>query len=173
MVFLAGHGWTDEKNAYWFLPANATPDRVRVRGVPQDDIRRTLRNLAGKAVLFLDTCHAGQAMADTALRRGNVDIDGVINDFVTAENGVVVFASSKGKEVSLERDDWQNGAFTKAVVEGLHEGQANLLNTGKITASMLDVFVAERVKQLTGGPPASGDDQARHRARLSLAVVRK
>jgi uncharacterized caspase-like protein len=90
-------------------------------------------------------------MADSALRRGNVDIDGVINDFVTAENGVVVFASSKGKEVSLERDDWQNGAFTKAVIEGLHEGKANLLNTGKITASMLDVFVAERVKQLTGG----------------------
>jgi WD40 repeat protein len=151
VVFLAGHGWTDEKNAYWFLPANATPDRVRVRGVPQDDIRRTLRNLAGKAVLFLDTCHSGQAMADTALRRGSVDIDGVINDFVTAENGVVVFASSKGKEVSLERDDWQNGAFTKAVVEGLRDGKANLLNTGKITTSMLDVFVAERVKQLTGG----------------------
>ncbi|MGE0034178.1 MAG: caspase family protein [Xanthobacteraceae bacterium] len=173
VVFLAGHGWTDEKNAYWFLPANATPERVRVRGVPQDDIRRTLRNLAGKAVLFLDTCHAGQAMADTALRRGNVDIDGVINDFVTAENGVVVFASSKGKEVSLERDDWQNGAFTKAVIEGLHEGKANLLDTGKITASMLDVFVAERVKQLTGGrqhPVMTKPDTVPD---FPIAVVRK
>ena len=29
IVFLAGHGVTDEKQTYWFLPSDATPERVR------------------------------------------------------------------------------------------------------------------------------------------------
>jgi uncharacterized caspase-like protein len=173
VVFLAGQGWTDEKQGYWFLPSNATPERIRTRGVAQEDIRRTLRNLAGKAVLFLDTCHAGQAMQESSMRRGSVDIDAVINDFVTAENGVVVFASSKGKEVSLEDDAWQNGAFTKAVIEGVQDGKANLLGTGKITASMLDVFVAERVKQLTRGKQHPVMTKPDTIPDFPIAVVRK
>jgi uncharacterized caspase-like protein len=102
-----------------------------------------------------------------------VDIDAVVNDFIAAENGVVAFASSKGKQVSLEHDDWQNGAFTKAVVEGLAEGRANLLRTGKITASMLDAFVAERVKELTRGrqhPVMTKPDTVPD---FPLAIVRK
>jgi WD40 repeat protein len=140
IVFLAGHGWTDEKQTYWFLPAYSTTEDAHKTGVAQEDLRRTLRNISGKAVVFLDTCHAGQVMARS--------MDRVINALSAAENGIVVFASSMGNEVSLERTDWQNGAFTKAILEGL-EGQANLLGTGEITASLLDAFVAKRVRELT------------------------
>jgi hypothetical protein len=48
----------------------------------------------------------------------------VANDLSSAENGVVVFASSTGMQLSLERADWGNGAFTKALLEGL-EGEAD------------------------------------------------
>ena len=150
IVFLAGHGVTDEKQTYWFLPADATRERLRTKGVVQDDIRRTLRNLAGKAILFLDTCHSGQLMK-VATRGGPVDMDAVINDFKSAENGVIVFASSKGSEVSVELHDLKNGAFTKALVTGIKDGRANLLGTGRITPSQLDAYVTEEVKKLTGG----------------------
>jgi hypothetical protein len=33
----------------------------------------------------------------------------VINEFSAAENGIVMFASSTGREVSIERDEWRNG----------------------------------------------------------------
>jgi uncharacterized caspase-like protein len=153
LVFLAGHGVTDAEQAYWFLPADATPERLRSAGVSQDDLRRSLRRLAGKALFFLDTCHAGQAFADGATRRGlgRVDINGVINEFSSAENGVVTFASSTGRELALERSEWGNGAFTKAILEGLFEGRADLLRNGTITLSQLDAYVADRVKTLTGG----------------------
>jgi hypothetical protein len=49
------------------------------------------------------------------------------------------------------RADWGNGAFTKAILEGLFEGRADLLRKGTITLSQLDAYVADRVKQLTGG----------------------
>ena len=79
IIFVAGHGVKDDQQTYWFLPADATQARLRAKAVPQDDLRRTLRNLAGKAILFVDTCHAGQVMREA--RRGSADIDALINDF--------------------------------------------------------------------------------------------
>jgi uncharacterized caspase-like protein len=148
IIFVAGHGVKDDQQTYWFLPADATQLRLRTKAVPQDDLRRTLRNLAGKAILFLDTCHAGQVMREA--RRGSADIDALINDFTVAENGVVVFASSTGNQDSIELQEAKNGAFTRALVEGIADGRASF-GTGYITPSLLDAFVSNRVKQLTGG----------------------
>jgi WD40 repeat protein len=150
VVFIAGHGVSDEKQNYWFLPADAIPERMRTTAVSQYDIKRTLQALPGKALLFLDTCHAGQAMAN-GTRRGTVDVNALVNELSAAENGVIAFASSTGREVSTECDDWNNGAFAKAIVEGLVEGRADLLRNGAITLSELDAYVANRVKTLTGG----------------------
>jgi uncharacterized caspase-like protein len=148
IIFVAGHGVKDDQQTYWFLPVDATQLRLKAKAVPQDDLRRTLRNLAGKAILFLDTCHAGQVMREA--RRGSADIDALINDFTVAENGVVVFASSTGNQDSIELHEAKNGAFTKALVEGIGDGRASF-GTGRITPSLLDAFVSDRVKQLTGG----------------------
>jgi uncharacterized caspase-like protein len=74
----------------------------------------------------------------------------VVNELASAENGAVVFASSTGKQYSLEDDAWGNGAFTKALVEGL-SGKADYSGKGTISINMLDLYLSERVKQLTGG----------------------
>jgi hypothetical protein len=74
-----------------------------------------------------------------------------INEFASAENGLVAFASSTGREDSVGNDAWQNGAFTKALVEGLRAGWADRLHAGTITLTQLDAFVVSRVKELTSG----------------------
>ena len=121
-------------------------------GVNFSDIQNTLYALSGKVVLFLDTCKAGGVTQRLGARRGDVpvDIDRVANDLASAENGVVVFASSTGTQFSLEHADWGNGAFTKALVEGL-EGEADYTEDGAITVNELELYIAERVKVLTGG----------------------
>jgi uncharacterized caspase-like protein len=83
-------------------------------------------------------------------RRGVADITGVVNELASAENGAVVFASSSGKQYSLEDPAWNNGAFTKALVEGI-SGKADYTGKGKITINMLDLYLSERVKELTKG----------------------
>jgi hypothetical protein len=171
IVYLAGHGLTDERQNYWFLPADATPEHLRRTAVSQDDIRRSLQAIAGKAVLFLDTCHANQAV--TAGRRGTTDINSVINDLTSAENGVVTFASSTGREVSFERGEWGNGAFTKAIVEGLGNGEADLLHNGEITLSELDAYVVDRVKTLTGGEQHPVMTRPNTVPDFPIAIVRK
>jgi len=110
------------------------------------DIKNTVSSIAGKVAMFVDTCHSGGVMGKRAI----TDITGVINELTSAENGVVVFASSTGRQYSLEDPQWQNGAFTKAVIEGI-AGKADLLGKGKITVNMLDAFIAERVKEITNG----------------------
>jgi uncharacterized caspase-like protein len=149
MVFIAGHGVNDVTQGYTFLPVNADPDRLRRTGVAMDEFKKTLSILPGKALFFFDTCHSGNVLG--AKSRGAVnDISGVINELSSAENGVVVFSSSTGRQLSYEDPAWGNGAFTKALVEGLN-GAANYQNTGRITHKMLDLYVSERVKALTKG----------------------
>jgi WD40 repeat protein len=145
MLFLAGHGLNDANGSYYFLPADADPERLKVTAVPYHSLRETLSNLPGKALFFVDTCHAGNILGT---RRGVTDIDQVVIDLTSAENGAVVFAASTGKQYALEDPAWGNGAFTKALVEGL-DGQADYLGKGQITINMLNLYVAERVKELT------------------------
>ena len=74
VVFLAGHGLTDEKQTYWFFPSDATgSDDVHAKGVSQDEVRMALQNLAGKVLWFLDTCHAGSAAETPAGRHQRPD----------------------------------------------------------------------------------------------------
>jgi uncharacterized caspase-like protein len=147
VVFLAGHGVNDKNGVYYFLPVNAKSDQLRRTGLAFSDIKNTVASLTGKTLLFADTCHAGNILGR---RRGSVDINAVVNELTSAENGAVVFASSTGKQDSLEDPIWGNGAFTKALVEALN-GKAAYGGTKKITVNMLDLYLSERVKELTRG----------------------
>jgi Caspase domain len=153
IVYLAGHGIVDERNRFYFLAADSDPQRLRATGVAKDDISDALDGLAGKALLFLDACHSG-SMVSTG-RRSTFDNNDVVNDFLHSERGVVVFAASTGRQVSMEDPSWGNGAFTKALVEGLGApgvpAQAKISGDDTITPAILDAYIARRVKLLTGG----------------------
>ncbi|MDX8377561.1 MAG: caspase family protein [Mariprofundales bacterium] len=147
MLFLAGHGVNDNSGDYYFLPSDVNLSRLRRTGVPFYEIKKTLESLAGKAVFFVDSCHSGNVMGT---RRGIADINAVINELSAVETGTVVFSASTGSQYSLENSAWGNGAFTKALVEGL-SGKADFHHTGRITINMLDLYISERVKELTQG----------------------
>jgi WD40 repeat protein len=149
MIFFAGHGVNDQNNYYYFCPHNVDPERLLRTGVAFSDIKNTISAIAGKALFFVDTCHSGNSVG-LATRRGGADINIVINELSSAQNGAVVFSASTGSESSYERAEWSNGAFTKALLEGLG-GAADFLNKGRITYTMLNVYVTERVKELTKG----------------------
>ncbi len=150
MVFVAGHGLNDPDLGYAFLPVNTDPERLRTTAVPMEEFRKTLSRLPGKALFFFDTCHSGNVLGPRARSAFGNDVRAVINELSSAENGVVVFSSSTGRQLSYEDNAWGNGAFTKALVEGL-DGKADFQKTGRITHKMLDLYVSERVKDLTQG----------------------
>jgi len=145
MIFIAGHGMNDEAGNYYFLPHDGQHEKLASTAVPQGAIVSGLSKIRGKTILFVDTCFAGNALG--ALSKAT---NGLINDLSSSENGVVVFASSTGHEESEEKDEWGNGAFTKALLDGLG-GKADFMRAGRVTYAGLNLFVSEEVTRLTSG----------------------
>lgn len=156
MVFLAGHGVDDEQGRYYFVPQDADPNAMAETGLPYEELRNALSSVRGRVFFFIDTCKSGAVWGRDA-SEPSIDVGRVLNDLKSPEHGVVVFASSTGKQFSLEKPDWRNGAFTKALVEGLN-GKADLFGEGAVTVASLDAYISNRVTKLTGGrqTPATG-----------------
>ena len=146
VVYLAGHGVTDPDGDYYYLTRDASPERLRRTAVPYFEIKNCLYALPGKVLLFVDTGHSENILGE---QREVANSNGLINDLTSAENGLVVFASTIGNQYPMENDQWGNGAFAKALVEGL-DGAADYTQDGKITVNKLDLYLSERVKSLTG-----------------------
>ena len=149
IIFLAGHGVNDADGVYYYLPQDVDIKRLKRTAVIFTEIRNTLISLPGKALFFIDTCHAGNVLG-TGLRSIRSDTTAVVNELSSADNGVIVFAAATGRQFAQESTDWGNGAFTKAILEGLG-GRADFNKSGRITHKMLDLYLSERVKSLTEG----------------------
>jgi hypothetical protein len=149
VLFFAGHGINDPTGVFYFLPVDADLEKLKRTGISQADITSTVAGIAGKVLVFMDACHSGNLM-DQVKRRGVVVVSSVVNELASAENGAVVFSSATGRQYALENTEWGNGAFTKGLVEGIR-GKADYTSTGRITVNMLDLYVSERVKELTKG----------------------
>ena len=148
MLFLAGHGMNSATGQYYFLPHEGNHRQLAESGLPEAAIRDTLGRMRGKALFFVDTCYGGNVMGNfsTASR----ELARLANDLAATENGVVVFASSSGRQLSEENNAWGNGAFTKAVLAGL-SGKADMSQTGRITFKALDYYISEEVNRMTEG----------------------
>ncbi len=149
IIFVSGHGvrhelWGD----YYFLPYDSDPASIIDTAILWFEFERMLQALPGKTVLLMDTCHAG-GVTGAGAKSMAVNLE-AIQDFATAGRGAMVMASSTGEEFSWEDPAWGHGAFTKAILDGL-AGGADYDGNGIIYTSELDVYVTERVKELTGG----------------------
>jgi WD40 repeat protein/uncharacterized caspase-like protein len=161
IVFLAGHGVTDERQDYYYLAQNAEIDKSsglfvprRSTAIKRQDIITSLRETRGHALFLFDTCHSGRATSgpdetNVAMLRNAPDLVPFINELRSAENGVLVLSSSEGREASQERDEWRHGAFTKAILESLQGYADGSPQDGVISFSEMNAYVGERVKELT------------------------
>ena len=167
VLFLAGHGVNDPWGTYYFLPQNADSGKLKGTGLALSDIKDAIARMAGKTLLFLDTCHSGSVTAAGGAATGLDQAQEVSG----AGNGVQVFASSTAGQTSQEEDRWGNGAFTKALVEGIN-GKADYEGKGRITVNMLELYLSERVKQLTQGQQTPTSSRPSASRDFLIAVAR-
>ena len=152
IVFLAGHGFLDGKQKFWFLTREADTEQLRTTAISSEDLLDAITSVPGKKILLIDACHAGAAMVASRAVDTDPDMNKVVNDFSTAGSGLIVYGASTGTERAKEDAKWdRHGAFTKALIEAIGEGKAALDPSGRITTDMLDFYIAEHVKRMTGG----------------------
>ncbi|WP_119388924.1 caspase family protein [Taklimakanibacter lacteus] len=146
MLFLAGHGVTDAKQRFYFLPVGGDPEDLRSTAIGESEIREAISSLAGKVLFFIDACHSADSLKGDVAQ---ADVTAVVNRMARADAGVIMFASSGGNELSLERADWNNGAFTETLLAGL-AGAADYEKDGSISTAELNLWLTTQVKKLTG-----------------------
>ena len=145
VVFIAGHGVTDEQGSYYFLSHEADLQRLRRSAVRWSEIQATINNLPSKVILLADTCHSGSIAGN---RR---DITGAIKSIINSGSGSIIMTATTGSGYSYEQSDWGHGAFTKALLEGVGSAKADYDRDEIITIKEIDLYVTNRVKSLTRG----------------------
>ena len=150
VVFMAGHGLKDRRGNYYFLPHDGDAARLRRTGVNWRDLNDVISNLPSKVLLFTDTCKAGAVTGKRRAVGSRVDITEALRELNAAGSGVVIMAASTGNELSQERPEWGHGAFTKALLEGF-DGKADVNRDGIVDMKEIDLYVTNRVKELTNG----------------------
>lgn len=149
VFFFAGHGVRDDEGLFYLFPTDGDVESLDSTGVGEDHVKRLLQSVPGRLVLMLDACHTGAFAGDNRRSLGG-RTDGLLRDLVNDDYGVVVMCSSTGKQLSAESPRWKHGAFTMAALDGL-SGKADTNQDGVVYLNELDLFVSERVKELTGG----------------------
>jgi uncharacterized caspase-like protein len=148
VLFLAGHGITDEQQQFYYMAADGDPEKARSTGVSRDEILRTIHNRKGAMVVMLDACHSADTAGTAKSTNSRVDMNRLANELGDKSLGVFLYASALGRQFSYEHADWQNGAFTAAMLEGL-KGGADRDKLGYVDTEELSLFVRRRVLQMT------------------------
>jgi WD40 repeat protein len=150
VIFFSGHGERDETGSLYLLPSNVDKSSALILTAVQDaQIMGILQGIPGRVLLLLDACHAGVLGGDRRKSTSAIT-DDFVRDLTTDDYGIVVMASSMGREFSIENSEEQSGLFTQAIVEGL-QGRADFNGDGHVYFNELDTYVSDRVKELSNG----------------------
>lgn len=149
IIFVSGHGTQDADGEYRFVTTDFDPENLESSTIGWDAFEKALRRHKANNFLILDTCHAGAAVgSNTVGEESSHAYNKILDRAVSNAAGMITFASCLPHEKSLEDPAWQNGAFTKAIVEGLG-GPADTDNDHIISISELETYVSQRVAALS------------------------
>ena len=121
MVFLAGHGVVGPDQMYRFLPCDYDERRLRLTTVRSAEFQEFISNIDGKLLIFSTPAIRGMfcAMSGRRCRRASTSLPMACIRRERRSRVRVV----DGESVFLGDETWNNGAFTKALVEGLEGKQ--------------------------------------------------
>ncbi|KMQ51201.1 hypothetical protein CHISP_1907 [Chitinispirillum alkaliphilum] len=134
LIYLSGRVITDNRKNAWFLTWESEPDNLERTALSFNNLSRLLGNIRGEVIVFMDT-HA------STLRPR------YLNQLIGDHSNVVVLSSFGSNDYRKNRQEWQGGLFTQALIEGM-KGGADYSGTGAITIPMLNVYIAEKLKLL-------------------------
>lgn len=147
VIYYAGHGKLD--GAQLYLCANDTePEALAATSISIRDIHHFVgRSACRQVVLILDCCFSGAA-ADEFQTRGEM-VDRITAAAAPAR-GLYLLTSCGAYETALERGageegDVPYGLYTRALVDGIVSGEADVYRDGRITPLELARYLQERI----------------------------
>ncbi|EJF52582.1 WD40 repeat-containing protein [Saprospira grandis DSM 2844] len=180
VFYISSHGLLDDSLNYYLALPNSQFEQPQNGSWAYDDMEQLLDGLPCRnRLLLLDACHSGEvdkevetekksvsSFAQNILKRsksGSTLIrpkTGLNNSFaymkalfsdLEQQRGVTVISAAGGFELAYESDEWGNGLFTYALLEGIKSKKADLNNDGQIPILELRDFLSQRVLELSQG----------------------
>jgi len=138
IVMFAGQGAIID-DQFYLLPYGVEPGTlaaIEASAIPASQFHAEVRKLAehGRVLVLLDACHSGAVAADGSKLATNADL---LRSTMASSN-VTVLTSSSAEESSRENDAWNNGAFTKVLLEAFgkdaDENHDGLISMSELSA---------------------------------------
>lgn len=144
-IFFSSHGKLI-KNRFKILPANydeadeeeqektSIDYRTAILDKLQEIVKTELEDTnKRKIIIFIDACHSGGAKSKGDLTDAQIS-SAAVNALNSSAAGIVTVSSTTDSLLSYEDAVWQNGAFTKALIEALDNQKVILKNNTTLQA---------------------------------------
>jgi outer membrane protein assembly factor BamB len=159
VILFSGHGAVIG-DSFYLLPYGVdarTPAELKASAISANDFRDEVAELAkhGRVLVLLDACHSGAVTGDGSTLTSNA---ADLLRLTIAASNVTVLTSSIKKEFSREDEKWNNGAFTKVLLDALGK-DADEDHDGLISMSDLTRYVSTHVVRVTEGQQHPGVEQ--------------
>ncbi|MHC3467511.1 caspase, EACC1-associated type [Streptomyces sp. 7R007] len=151
------HGLKSESGELYFAASDTEPLLLEATAVAAPFVRRCMsRSRAGRTVLFLDCCYGGAFSRGSSGVRAAGDVN-VLDNFAEERpaggRGWAVITASNSMEYAFEGEQLAEhsarrpSVFTRAVVQGLETGEADLDADGEISLDDLYDYVFDHVRE--------------------------
>jgi hypothetical protein len=108
VIFISGHGLGAYDGSFRLAASDYDAPFMQETSLDfEQDLLNYLQSLPCRKIFFVDACHSGTA--------SGTGLAGI----ATRRNGLNMLVSCQPDEYSYEDDNWKNGAFTRALVNGL------------------------------------------------------
>ncbi|SNS46716.1 40-residue YVTN family beta-propeller repeat-containing protein [Streptosporangium subroseum] len=160
LLYFTGHGLKDDNGRLFLAMANTRRDSLLFTSLSAEQIDHAMEGCASRQkVLILDCCYSG-AFPSGHLAKGDPDVHSLER---FRGRGRTVLTASDSTQYSFEGNRLHGEAaqsvFTRYLVEGLRNGQADLDGDGDITVDELYSYVHERVvEEMPQQRPKKQDD---------------
>ena len=179
LVFFAGHGVLDQEFNYYLSCYDMDFSQPSAKGINYDQLENSLGNLKCRnKVVLIDACHSGEVDKEEVVatqeivmfdddelqfrsgseqgmkyevKQNTLELSKMIFADLRQNSGVIVISSAGGTEYALEGNNWSNGVFTFALINGLKKKYADANGDKKVSISELKTYVAQKVPELTNG----------------------
>lgn len=163
ILHVSSHGEIDTKGNYYIRTYESEPgiDFLSASALENRWLAEQIRDFNCTTVQFVDACHSG-SVGDKIALKGSNNIDIAVRELKEAlsSKALYFFASSGQQQMSQERGEWKNGAFTEAILSCFNGKKMYSENKpiepdtnkdGFISTNEINEYVSKAVRVLTNG----------------------
>jgi hypothetical protein len=149
LLYFSCHGIKDEEGQLYFATSNTSRKLLDATAISANFVNRMMfRSRSRRQLLLLDCCYSG-AFAKGLVSRADKKIH--TGDYFDEGRGRIVLTASDSMQYSFEADTLNvevkdpGSIFTRAIIEGLKTGKADLDQDGRISYDELYDYTYDRV----------------------------